>query len=397
MNFPTLDLRDTLFEIEQKKLLCEQDFEKNYPQFVDQVVQKKAESTLYAFNRLKIEFIDGGRNIHMGYQNNHFVRYIDFDITNSKNLLELKQIAKKQFFLPPFSYWITDCKQTDLDNDSVDTLKDLMERAAILAEDKLNQLFQEYCAIPSHNILTYEITRDATKLNIRLKIERENTWPDLDKHSSKKNRTGMPSINMRKLGRIIHSREIKFEKNYLILADKITKSMITSSLYKLQKNFNAILLKKPSKETPIESIANFSLSDTQYDNSLIRRCCSFPRLSPFRLWILDFHQYRNNESIVKYYQGFMNRVALATEKKITENLNEFISNPQNDVMEFTTSFCETSSLLKLHVWIKEEKEEKKVGEEEILPKYESNQSYKDLRTPDISGSRLLSLVSYEQI
>lgn len=360
MNFPSLNFRDLIYKKNQERLECEKDFEKNIQEFTDCVVNEFAKTTLKRFQE----------NIQ-NYQTNYrpiceFLMYLDFDITKPENLEPMERMAKACNTLSPFNKWIEKSSIIPgLEKTSRAYLYGLMGRVAILAGEKLKTIMHEYTLNPLHNILKFTINLIQTELTLNLNINVKENWPVLEglKTSSwlkilQANEPFLPSIDLRELAGVYISKKNDFEKNVNIYANSITNELIKVSLNQLENTCKFPYLGYPTKENPSQYVLGF---DLKKKSDVLKHYYHYNfDVNPFKNLLKNLanpHNYYGvyiDQSFLESYKESMMSVAFKVVSKLNEKLDEYTSEPMQNIMKYEAKFCETDLQLTLNLWIDEE-------------------------------------------
>lgn len=101
---------------------------------------------------------------------------LNLDITQKANAVAIQCLIKHIIFIPPFDNWLTKfSKDFDLERNSLNDCKKVMERVGILAEAKLKEILNDFTSHPMRQNLKYEITLSNLELQIKFWIDQEAT------------------------------------------------------------------------------------------------------------------------------------------------------------------------------------------------------------------------------
>lgn len=153
MNFslPDIDVRNLISENEKAKILIEKDFDNNYKIFANCIAYGIANDGLnYVENRLKDKYFCIAPTEQM-------LSCASLDITKNANFGFIKKCIAPFENLPPFDEWMNTFPKNDLTGGSASYFQGLMERVALVAEEKLNEILKLYTTNPKRSNLNFKV------------------------------------------------------------------------------------------------------------------------------------------------------------------------------------------------------------------------------------------------
>lgn len=362
MIVPSLDIRTLVYEQQQARSAVEKDFEKNYRTIAI------ALSSYFAKESIP-EVVSFVKDPYTPL-NTRFCSSYNIDITDRYQIDSIQATLKSSdpecVKLPPFNHWLSDVKANP-------GIQEMMQPVLILTVKKLNGIFTDYTSHYTQDalIIKAELETNAIKISALVDEKKlsESTIeiirsPTIEKQSQKLSPNKLPTYDLKGLiAEKLKERalmEDNFEKNYKKFAFNI-------AVYILKKEITAWPELLKNKYTDLSR----TIREIHYGCDITDRstaiCVSaripplFHQPAPFKDWLNKFSTGTELKAEAKaYYQDFMKRVVLATEKKLNDIFCQYTADPKQNSLKYSISVNSEKLELNVKTWIDLESLQSKV-------------------------------------